>query len=307
MEILIVGPGAMGCLFAARLQRAGNNVVLMDYRQKRADYINRHGIIVEGVSGEYRVQVPAVTDKIPGTPDVVLFCVKANQTRIAAEGLAPFLGNNAMVLTLQNGLGNLVILEEIFGKKRALGGVTSEGATLLGLGHIRHAGQGETIIGPEGPQDGSVTKFVSIFNAAGFATRSVEDVNELIWGKLIINVGINALTAITRLKNGRLPEIEGARKIMEEAVREAVAVAHFKGIDLPYPDPLERVLDVCRATADNLASMLQDVLSRRITEVEFINGAIVREGTALSIPTPFNQALLCLVQAIQESYADVVS
>ena len=302
MNFLVVGPGAMGCLFAACLKKAGHDVTLFDYKRERADILNNRGITVEGVTGEYRVQVPAVSGKPSQMPDVALICVKANQTRVAAESLESWLGPEAVTLTLQNGLGNLEILEEIFGKDRVLGGVTAEGATLLDLGHIRHAGRGETVIGPEGPLESPVAKIASAFNAAGFNTRSVEDVNNLIWGKLIVNVGINALTAITRLKNGRLPKIEGTREIMEEAVHEAVAVAHAKGLGLPYPDPVKRVLEVCQATAENIASMLQDVLKQRITEVAFINGAIVREAHILGISTPVNRTLTCLVQAIQETY-----
>ncbi|MBW2034693.1 MAG: 2-dehydropantoate 2-reductase [Deltaproteobacteria bacterium] len=292
MHFLIVGPGAMGCLFGSRLKKAGHEVTLLDYKQERADIINEQGITVEGVTGKYRVHVPAVTGKISRTPDVVLICVKSNQTRAAAEGLKTWLGPEARVVTLQNGLGNLEI------------GVTAEGATFLGPGHVRHAGQGETIIGPQGPPEGPVAAIVSAFNAAGFDTRTVDNVNDLIWGKLIINVGINALTAIIRLKNGRLPEIEGIKTIMDQAVHEAVAVANAKDIRLPYPDPLERVLEVCRATAGNIASMLQDVLKQRLTEVAFINGAIVREGEALGIPTPINRALTCLVQAIEQTYKE---
>jgi 2-dehydropantoate 2-reductase len=276
MHFLVVGPGAMGCLFGSRLKKAGHDVTLLDYKQERADLINEQGITVEGVTGNYRVHVPAVTGKISRTPDVVLICVKSNQT----------------------------LLEEAFGQEQVLGGVTAEGGTLLGPGHIKHAGQGETIIGPQGPPEGPVAEIVSAFNAAGFDTRTVDNVNDLIWGKLIINVGINALTAITRLKNGRLPEIEGTKTVMDQAVREAVAVANAKDIRLPYPDPLERVLEVCRATAGNIASMLQDVLKQRLTEVAFINGAIVREGEALGIPTPINRALTCLVQAIEQTYQE---
>ena len=304
MHFLIVGPGAMGCLFGSRLKKAGHDVTLMDYRQDRADLINEQGITVEGVTGKYRVHVPAVTGKISPAPDVVLICVKSNQTRTVSEGLKAWLGPEARVVTLQNGLGNLEILEEAFGQERVLGGVTAEGATLLGPGHIKHAGQGETIIGPQGPPEGPVAEIVSAFNAAGFDTRTVDNVNDLIWGKLIINVGINALTAITRLKNGRLPEIERIKTVMDQAVYEAVAVANAKDIRLPYPDPLERVLEVCRATAGNIASMLQDVLKQRLTEVAFINGAIVREGEALGLPTPINRALTCLVQAIEQTYSE---
>ena len=302
MRFLIVGPGAMGCLFAARLKKAGNEVTLLDYRQDRADFLNKKGITVEGVSGEYRANVTSITEKLSDEVDVALMCVKANQTKAAAERVKDLAGLASHVLTVQNGLGNVETLGAILGKEAVLGGVTAEGATLLGVGHVRHAGRGETIIGPKGEAEGPVSEIVSVFKEAGFDTRVVDNVDDLIWGKLVINVGINALTAITRLKNGRLPEVKGSRSVLEEAVREAVAVTEAKGIHLPYPDPLERVLEVCRATAGNIASMLQDVLNRRVTEVEHINGAIVREGEILGIPTPVNRTLAGIVQVLQETY-----
>jgi len=302
MNFLVVGPGAMGCLFASRLKKAGHHVMIVDHKPERADFINKSGILIEGASGEERIRVPVVTGKAPEETDVVLICVKANQTREAAEAISSWLDVRAAILTLQNGLGNLESLEAVFGKERVLGGVTAEGATLLGPGHAKHAGQGQTIIGPAGPADGPVAKIVSAFGDAGFDTRSADEVENLIWGKLLVNVGINALTAITRLKNGRLPTIEGARTVMKMAVGEAESVAHAKGINLPYPNPFERVLEVCRATAENRASMLQDVLGQRITEIQFINGAVFREGKKLGIPTPVNLALTSIVETIQETY-----
>ncbi len=305
MHFLVVGPGAMGCLFAARLKMAGFKVTLLDYLEERAALINRQGILVEGVSGDYTAEVPVVvTGKIEETPDQVLICVKAYKTEEAGREIIDAVGPDTAVVTLQNGIGNLETLEGLFGGERVLGGVTSEGATLLGPGKIRHAGQGDTIVGPGGDSGGPAGMLLSAFNKAGFKTRVVDRVDDLIWGKLIINVGINALTAVLRVKNGRLPELAGARRIMEAAVHEAVAICKAKEIQLPYPDPVGRVMEVCRATAGNIASMLQDVLKNKMTEIEAINGAIVREGRALGIPTPVNLTLTSLVQGIQETYKE---
>ena len=306
MTFLVVGPGAMGCLFAARLKNAGYDVTLLDYVKERADTIDKQGIMVEGISGDYTVNVPAVCGDIPFQPDFALICVKANKTREAGLAIRSLISPETIVVTLQNGVGNLEVLEETFGRERVLGGVTAEGATLLGWGRIRHAGQGATVIGPEGDTDSPAKRLVSALNMAGFDAKSTDNVNDLIWGKLIINVGINALTAITGLKNGRLPELDGTRLIMEEAVNEAVAIAVAKQIHLPYPVPIGRVIEVCHATAGNIASMLQDILNRKITEVDFINGAIVREGKIMGIPTPVNNTLTSLVQSIQESYQERV-
>jgi len=304
MHFLIVGPGAMGCLFAARLSKAGYDVTLLDYIRERAEKISRQGIMVEGVTGEYTVNVPTIVGKIGSKPDYTLICVKAIKTREVGETIGSWLPQQTVVATLQNGIGNIETLMEIFGKERVLGGVTAEGATVLGWGRIRHAGQGSTIFGPEGGPESPSKKLISAFNKAGFKTGSTDNVEGLIWGKLIVNVGINALTAITGLKNGRLPELKGTRLVMEEAVKEAVAVAKAKNIRLPYEDPLGRVMDVCRDTAGNIASMLQDVLNKKVTEVDFINGAIVREGEILGISTPVNRVLTSLVQTIQETHQE---
>ncbi len=307
MNFLIVGPGAMGCLFAGHLKRAHHPVVILDYKEDRANRFNADGISLEGVGGDFKIHVPAVTEKPHEKIDVALICVKAYHTDKVARALASWLDPGVMVLTLQNGLGNLETLEKAFGVERVLGGVTAEGATLLGSGHVRHAGRGPTMIGSAGADHGPVAGIVSAFSDAGFDIRAVDGVQDLIWGKLIVNVGINALAAITRLKNGRLPGIEGTRQVMEEAILEAVRVADAKGIRLPFPNPVERVLEVCRGTADNIASMLQDVLAQRVTEIRFINGAIVSEGRKLGIPTPVNFTLSYLVQALQDSYKEAVS
>jgi len=300
LHLLVVGAGAMGCLFAARLKSSGAEVALLEKSPEVVEAINAHGLIVEGVSGKVHAKVPAYFDRSPGSPDVIILCVKSYDTKEAGQALQPWIHPYARILTLQNGVGHVEILEQIFGREGVLGGVTAEGATVLGPGLIRHAGQGETMVAG-GKASGDI---VSVFEKAGFNIRAVEDIRPFLWGKLIINAGINALAAVTRMKNGRLPEMEGTRRILEEAVREAVTIVKAKNIPIPYPDPVGRVVEVCKATAANMASMLQDVLNKKKTEIEAINGAIVREGAALGIPTPVNSTLTSLVQALEETYRE---
>jgi 2-dehydropantoate 2-reductase len=298
MNFLVVGPGAMGLLFSARLKRAGHRVILLDYKRDRAEELNKNGIALEGISGDFRERVHVEIHGPFEDIDYVLICVKAYNTKDVAESIKAWIPNSSILVTLQNGLGNIEKLQEIFGSHRVLGGVTSEGATLLSPGRVRHAGAGETIIGPHDPS--KTEKLASALKEAGFNVKIQEDVTSLIWGKLIINVGINPFSAILRVRNGALPSL--VKDLMESAVNEAVMVSSSKGIILPYENPFGKVLEVCEKTSNNIASMLQDVLKQRRTEIQYINGAIVKEGVSQGIPTPINRSITSLVLAIENSY-----
>lgn len=304
MKIVIVGPGAMGCLFAAFLAKSKEEIWLLDKNKEKAAKINQQGIIVEGISGNGLAKVKCTADvKEIDKADLIIVCVKSFNTKEAMLQAKPLVGPNTKVLTLQNGIGNIEIIAETIGEDKVIGGTTNEGATLMDIGHSRHAGKGETVIGmPDGKTPVEMRSIREIFNKVGFETKMSRDIKGLLWSKLIINVGINALTAITRLNNGKLPEFEGTRKIMREAVTEAVKVAKRKRIKLIYDDPLAKVEAVCEATASNVSSMLQDVLRKKRTEIDFINGVIVRLGQELGIPTPVNALLVDLVKTIEASY-----
>ncbi len=298
MRLLIVGPGAMGLLFSARLKRfTAGDVSLLDYKKERASFLNRKGIKVEGIKGEFCVNVPVFTkEDISFRPDFVLIFVKAYSTEKVAYVLKGLIKEDTRVITLQNGIGNIEILERIL-KRRVYGGITSEGATLLKEGHVRHAGTGETVIGP---YDEMISELRFILNKAGFKTRITSDIEPFIWGKLLINSAINPLTAITGFKNGMLIKIDWTRRIMEECIRETEKVIKRKGIKLPYEDPVKKVYEVCEKTAENTSSMLQDIIRKKKTEIDFINGAIIREAEKMNISVPVNKVLTYLVKAIQD-------
>ncbi|MBI4335461.1 MAG: 2-dehydropantoate 2-reductase [Candidatus Omnitrophica bacterium] len=304
MKIAVVGPGAIGCLLAAFLSKAKQDVYLIDHNPERVKSIQLDGIKVEGVSGEFNIKIHATSQpKEIGACDLIIVCVKAYDTEEAIRSVRDIVGENTQVLTLQNGIGNVQILNDCVGEEKVIGGITSHGATVLGVCHIRHAGKGETIIGKaNGKVLGPVRDVAAILNKAGFETKVSRDINGLIWSKLIINVGINALTAITRLNNGRLMDYNGTRDIMRAAVGEAVKVAKRKKIKLAYDDPIQKVEGVAKATGSNVSSMLQDVLRKRRTEIDFINGAIIRQAKPLNIPTPVNEVLTNLVKTIETSY-----
>lgn len=314
MKIAVVGPGALGCLVGGFLSKSGEEVWFLDKHPERANKLSNDGIKIEGISGEYNIKVKATCDpKEIGVSDLVIICVKSYDTEQATKNTKALVSDNTLVLTLQNGLGNIEVIGEIVGQEKVIGGTTSHGSTSLGDGHIRHAGKGETIIGRwyQPPARKGVRKWqiprrrleevASALRKANFETKVSDNIKEIIWSKLIINVGINALTSIIRLKNGAILEYEWTRNIMRQAVLEATKIAKRRRISLIYSDPVKKVESVCSSTADNLSSMLQDILRKKRTEIEYINGAIVSEGDNLEIPTPVNSILTDLVRAIESS------
>ncbi|MDD5078993.1 MAG: 2-dehydropantoate 2-reductase [Candidatus Omnitrophica bacterium] len=304
MKIAVVGPGAMGCLLAAFLARAKCEVWMLDKDSARAGRISQSGISVEGVSGNWRAQVRATAEpKDIGNADLILICVKSYDTKSAITAAKTLAGEDTAVLTLQNGIGNIELISEVVGPEKVIGGITNMGATLLDTGRIRHAGKGETVLGRiDGKIPVEIRSIREVFNRAGLETRISRDIKGSIWSKLLINAGINPLTAITRLNNGRLLDFEGTRKIISLAVSEGTKVAKRKRIKLIYDDPLAKVEAVCQATAGNISSMLQDVLNKKPTEIDFINGVIVRQAQELGIPAPVNALLFDLVKTIESSY-----
>jgi 2-dehydropantoate 2-reductase len=304
MKIVIVGPGALGSIVAAFLSKANEDIWLLDKDKERASLINKHGIHVEGLGTDFEAKIKASANAQEiGKADLVIICVKSYSTKEAVNQAKPLIGQDTKVITLQNGIGNIEIISEVVGQEKVIGGVTNLGATLLEPGKVKYAGKGETVIGRiDGKIPVEMRSIRQLFNKAGLEMRISRDIKALLWSKLIINVGINALTAITHLHNGKLIEFEGTKRILRDAVTEAIRVAKRKRIKLIYDDPLAKVEAVCEATAANVSSMLQDVLRKKRTEIDFINGVIVRQGQELGIPVPINSLLVDLVKTIEASY-----
>lgn len=309
MKIVVVGPGALGCLIAGFLKnRTKEEVWLFDNIKERARKIGDEGIRVEGISGAFTAKVSAASEaKEIGLCDLAIICVKSYSTEDAAKEIKDLVGESTHILTLQNGIGNVQILNDYFGPEKVIGGITNHGSTLVNVGHVRHAGRGDTIIGKsDGKLSGALKNVSNILTKAGLETKISKDIDSVIWSKLIINVGINALTALTHLNNGRLLEYEACRELLRGAVQEAVKVVKRKRIKLAYDDPIQKVESVCKATSANVSSMLQDVLNGKRTEIDFINGAVVRQAKAFGIPVPVNEVLTGLVRTIETSYDKIV-
>jgi 2-dehydropantoate 2-reductase len=302
MKVAIIGAGAMGSLYGAMLSAAeGVDVRLIDIRREHVDAINKDGLIVEdaasGAETRYAGLSAATDARTVGEADLAVVFVKSMHTGAAIRENGAVFGAETTALTLQNGLGNIEEIAAVVGEERVLAGTTSFGATMLGPGRIRYAGKGKTVIGALASASAERARRVTaLFARAGMEAEISDDAVGLIWDKLLVNVGINALTAIARIENGRILECPELDDLLVAAVREAAATAAAKGVKLGFSDPAAHAREVCAATARNRSSMLQDVLCGRPTEIDRINGAIAKEAAALGLAAPVNETLTKLVK-----------
>jgi 2-dehydropantoate 2-reductase len=321
MRIVVIGPGAMGCLLAASLagspgaSGAGsenhNGLWLLDHRRQRAGLLARQGLILEEQGRQFHYRIPVAVEAAEiGPADIILLCVKSHQVRQALGRAGSLLTRDSLLVGLQNGIGHLAILQEQIHACVVAVGVSAQGATLLAPGHVRHAGQGLTRIGFLLPAArGAAARLkaaAALLTAAGIPTETVDDIMEHVWAKLFVNVGINALTALLGCPNGGLLASPQALARLSAAVREAEAVARALGIKITS-DPLAYTLAVCSATSANISSMLQDVRGRRKTEIDAINGALVEKARALGIPVPVNAGLVAAVKELEREYQAAAS
>ncbi|NLT48490.1 MAG: 2-dehydropantoate 2-reductase [Clostridiales bacterium] len=304
MKIAIIGAGAMGCLYGARLSTVpGVEVYLLDVWKEHVDAINASGVLMEeqGDLVAYTNVKAGSSAEDAGPCDLAVIFVKSTLTSAAVKSNKAVLGPETIALTLQNGLGNIELIREVVGESNVIAGTTAHGATMLGPGKIRHAGSGKTIIGElNGATTHRIRQIAQVLQEAGMETELSDNVLGLVWDKLLVNVGINALTGITRLLNGELLEHPEIVELLEDAVSEGRDVALAQGIKLGFPDPVAHTKEVCIATATNKSSMLQDVLNHKKTEIDMINGAIVREGEKVNIATPVNKTLTNLIKFIEK-------
>lgn len=293
-RVLIVGTGALASLFAARLTAIGVAVTMLGSWPEGLAAL-RSGVWLVTADGRQVVHPVQATADPADCMDIptALVLVKAWQTARAAAQLASCLTPDGLALTLQNGWGNREQLEEALGTERVAVGITTAGATLLGPGHVRVGGEGPITLGSH-PR---LAPLAELLGQAGFAVSTVDDVNSLLWGKLVVNAAINPLTALLQVPNGQLLARPAARELMARAAREAAAVGTAQGFALPFQDPVAAAEEVAYHTAENRSSMYQDVLRGAPTEIDAICGAVVRAGRELNVPTPVNQTLWLLVKA----------
>lgn len=296
LNVLIVGTGALANLFGARLVASGMSVTMLGTWAEGLSALQNNGIQLENPSGEI-VSYPVLATDDPQDCtgiELALVLVKAWQTERAAAQLAECLAPKGFALSLQNGLGNLEILTRYLRDTRVGAGVTTTGATLLGPGRVRPGGEGVISLGAH-PR---LKPMVNLLEQANFKIEVTNDLDSLIWGKLLINAAINPLTALLRIPNGELLSRPSARNLMTKTACEVFEVASAQGVRLPFDAPVTAAEDVARRTAANCSSMLQDVNRGAPTEIDAICGAVVASGQKFNVDTPVNHSLWRLVKSM---------
>jgi len=303
IKITIIGPGAIGCLFAGLLVEAGHDVWLLDKHPERAAFIARNGICIEGIGGTRTFSVSITTDPIKiGKADLVIICVKAYDTASAVQSLPHLTGLKTKVFSPQNGLGNVEQITSVIKSNHVFAGMTSHGSTLISNGRVRHAGAGLTTVGALLERGYPLAvDLAEVMTRSGIETIAVREITSALWSKLVINAAIGPLSAISGLPNGELPEHKQWGPLLRQLAEEAAEVAVKKAIRLTYDNPVHATIEVCQKTAGNVSSMLQDVRGGRKTEIEAINGAIVREAGSIGVRVPVNEDMIRRVRQLAGS------
>ena len=295
MKIAVMGAGAVGCYYGFKLARAGHDVVLIG-RLQHVEAIERQGLRLETQILDERVRVSASTEAsaVRGA-QLVLLCVKSTDTESAATAIRPHLAPDALMLSLQNGVENADRLRELL-PQQVIAAAVYVGTEMAGPGHVRHHGRGELII-ERSKASGDVARALI---AAGVPTEISDDVRGALWAKLITNCAYNALSAITQLPYGRLVKGEGVTVALRDLVAECVAVAKADGVTIPG-DVDAAVREIAETVPGQYSSTAQDLSRGKRSEIDHLNGFIVRRGEALGIATPANRLLHAIVKLIENN------
>jgi 2-dehydropantoate 2-reductase len=297
LRICVIGAGALGGSYGGRLALSGADVTLIDRWPEHVAAIARDGLHLDGVPGDHFVRLPAVTDPagVSGF-DLAIVTVDANATAAAAQTARAVLAPGGFALTLQNGIGNVEALVAVLGEDRVIGGSSMSSAAVAGPGHVTQTHKGKTTIGElDGRRTDRIEAVRALLEGAGFDTVVSEDVMAVVWQKFLLNLAINPLCAITGLRLGEVSRLPAMDALQDRVIDEALAVVAAKGLRLPDPDIRATIKRHCRSKYSR-PSMLQHIDAGRRTEIDALNGALVREAQALGVPVPCNEAVVALAK-----------
>lgn len=302
MRVAVVGTGAMGSVYAGLLDAAGNEVWALDRRPAYVAAIRERGLRVEGASGDRVARIGATSDPAEvGAVDLVVIATKAGDVRAAAESARALLGPQTVVLPIQNGLGSAEIVAEVLGGERVVVGVAGGfGASVVEPGHVHHHAMELVQIGEiRGPATPRVARIADLWREAGFTVDACDDVDRVVWGKLICNVCFSGTCTVLGVTIGEVLDDEHAWSVASRCANEAYDVAIATGVALSFDDPIEHVRAFGARLRDARPSMLLDRLAGRASEVDVINGAIPPRAAALGLQAPANATVTALVKALE--------
>jgi 2-dehydropantoate 2-reductase len=293
MKVAVMGAGAVGCYYGAMLARAGHEVVLIG-RPSHVEAVKAQGLRLETQAFDEHVRMAASTEAgaVQGA-DLVLFCVKSTDTESAAAQIAPHLAPDALVLTLQNGVDNDARVRSVLSNDVAAA-VVYVATEMAGPGHVRHHGRGELVIAPSRRSE----EVARHLEAAGVPTQISGNVRGSLWAKLILNCAYNALSAVTQLPYGVLVKGTGVTDVIRDVVAECLAVAKAEGVDV-VGDTGAAIRGIAQTMPSQYSSTAQDLARGKLSEIDHLNGLVVRRGEALRVPTPANRVLFVMVKLLE--------
>jgi 2-dehydropantoate 2-reductase len=300
VKIAVIGVGAMGSVYSGLLGSAGNEVWAVDTWREHIVAIRERGLRVEGASGDRVAQVHATTDPTEvGEAELVVIATKAMDVKTAAEAARSLVGPDTIVVSIQNGLGGPDTAASILGEDSVAVGVAGGfGASIVEPGHVHHNGLELIRLGERnGPATPRIEAVAEVWRAAGFNVQTYDDVDQLVWEKLICNVTYSGVCAVLGFTVGEVMADPGAWAAASRCGEEAFAVAKRRDVALSFDDPVAYIHQFGTKIPDARPSMLLDLMAGRRCEVDFINGAIVRVGRELGVETPFNETITALVKA----------
>lgn len=297
MRIAVVGAGAMGSIFGARFHQAGHETVLVDVAQSLVDTINAEGVAVVRGDDETVTRVPATTEpETVGPVDIVVFFTKCYHTSAAAESARPLVGPDTVIASLQNGWGNGDVLAAAYPPGQVVVGVTYNSGLLQGPGRVLHPAEQPTLVGSFSDGGDGATRLAEALESGGLATSVASPVRPEIWKKLILNAATLPASALTGMTAGALGTSQDMLDLVSETTREAVAVARALGYEIDFDERIGTILGLVEKAGPTKASMLQDVEAGRRTEIDVINGAVVRAADEVGVAVPINRALMQLIK-----------
>lgn len=300
MRILVIGAGAMGSIYGGRLS-LNNEVFLVDNNKAVVDTINQNGLILEegGKDNKYSPKAVASTEGLE-TADLIILFVKALYSRSALEANKRVIGPDTYVMTLQNGSGHEDILSEFVPKERIIIGTTEDNGAVLSPGHIRHGGKGNTNVGMlVNDTEGFLPKLKEAFDSCGFNVKIHDNIQQLIWNKLFVNVAFSAVTGVLKSDMGFIAKCDNAMNLSKMLLHEAVTVAHALGLEADEGKLLDEIKSVSENSPNGVTSICADLRAGRKTEVDTISGSVVRAAKKCGVDVPCHEFIVNLIHAME--------